>query len=200
MQDGIYTKEELFENENNFSLSAAYNIIKNIDNDKDYYEQLKDIALLRNVYDINCTQNGINTKEHIGWLISPYHYISCDNPEQLYFSYGMLFFKDDDDDIILDKEWRFMNKIFNTTFNVYIYDARSHDLVEFRTEHWLHKAGLDGFPLHISMSCDCGFSECRYNNEEFYYDESESFNLQKLEDDIPLVKVNVMVEIRNNLL
>jgi len=194
MNDGIYTENELFETENTISIQDAYNIIKNIDYDTDYEEQLDKITYLKYVYEIDP-----NSKSHIGWLISPYHYISCYDSEQLYFTCGLHFYRDDKNDIILDKDSRYLSKIFNTTFNVTIHDARSHDMVEYRAEHWLHKKGLDGFPLHVSMTCDCGLSHCPYDNEEFYYDERKSFTLQELKDDIPLIKVNLMVYIRENL-
>ena len=194
MNHDIYLENDLYESNDTISLEEAYHIIKHIDYDTDFNEQLQKISFLKNVYEIDS-----DVKTHIGWLISPYHYISIADPSQLYFTCGLTFYKDDDNDIILNKENKYLIKIFGTTFNVYIYDAQSHNMVDYRSEHWLHKAGLDGFPLHILMSCDCGLSRCPYNDNEFYYNESENFILQELKDKIPLVKVNLMVYIRDNL-
>ena len=214
MNNGIYSKEELFND--NFTIEDAYEAVKNGSwiNSK--------IPFIKCVYDIN--------KEHIGWLISSYHYISkidVNQPSaeeiagflgshqrsqvhksqpltqtsvQLYFTSGLNFYKKDDL-ILLDDEPKYYHKLDDTTFRVYVQDANSHDLIAYRSEHWLHKAGLDGFPLHIYMSCDCGLCYCQYNNNEFYYNSSESFVLIPFnkEGKKPLIKVILMVNIKDNM-
>jgi hypothetical protein len=195
MNQGIYTKEDLFER--NITLDAAYEIIKNLDETKDINEQIKHIPFLLKVYKVDSTKI-LFRKSHIGWLLSPYHFVYEDDPAKILFTYAMYFKRDSDNDVILE-EIICKQPLYNTWFNVSICDAPSHDLIEFRVEHWLHKEGLDGFPLHVFMSCDCGLSHCQYDDREFYYNESEDFYLHELSDEKPLVKVYVYVYIRDKL-
>lgn len=201
MDEEIYTKDELFEDD--ISIDNAYQMIKNKSSDK----KLKKIKFLKNVYMI---RPDTNNKIHIGWLLSPYHFIYRNDQNQLYFTYSLRFSRDLSNDIILNNNPRTDGtKIYSTLFNVSVGDAYSHDLVEYRTSHWLHKAGLDDFPLHISMTCGCDSNHCSYDDAEFYYNSSEDFYLHRLKDKsdldsnesdsdsdkykVPLVKVNVSV-------
>lgn len=210
MDGEIYTKEELFEDDllidDKVSINDAYQMIKNKNSD----EKLKKIKFVKNVYFI---KPNTNNKVHVGWLLSPYHFICCNNRNQLYHTCGLKFSLDTSGDIILNNNPNIDGiKIYGTTFNVNVSDAYSHDVIDYRVEHWLHKEALDSFPLHISMTCNCGKYNCSYDGAEFYYNSSEDFYLHKLNDKfnssesnsdsneykIPLVKVNISIIFNNN--
>lgn len=191
MDKSIYTNDELYEEE--YSLEYIYKIIKNLDENIDCSDQLKKInpKFLKNVYQIQQ-----NKKIHIGWLLSPFHYVSCDDKE-IYFTYLFKFEYDTYNDIILIKDPTDYNqkyeKLNNLQFNIYICDAYEHHHIEYRVDHWLHKAALCGFPLHILMKCDCGKIDCKYDENEFYYNSRENGYLHKLGKNIPIIKVYITI-------
>lgn len=197
MDKGIYMNDELYEE--GCSLTDVYEIIKNLDENADYNEQLKKMnpKFLKNVYQIQQIK-----KIHIGWLLSPFHYVSLDDKE-IYFTYLFKFERDIYNDIILIKDPKDYNQKYdkknNLQFNICICDAYEHFYIEYRIDNWLHKAGLTGFPLHILMKCDCGRIDCKYDENEFYYNSSENGYLHKLGENIPIIKVYISVDIRNNL-
>jgi hypothetical protein len=198
----IYTYSELFEDGE--TIDNAFEAIKNLDHKKNRDEQLSKFKFIKKVYQKNISNDQIT---HVGWLLSPYHYVSCLNnclnnchlsSMQLYSAYFLQFCLENNHVILLNQP-HYSDTLHNTTFNVHVEDARSHDLIEYRTEHWLHKQGLDGHPLHVSMNCDCGMYDCPFDDFEFSYNEREDFYLHELTDQIPLVKVNIYVSIKDKL-
>jgi hypothetical protein len=186
MNDNIYTNDELFDT--SVSLDKVYDLIKQGD-----CEQITHLKCVKEVYECDPITYD---KYLIGWLLSPYHYVKRDDPDGLYFTMSLSFSKDEDNDIILDPhQVLYWHQLYDTSFRVDVIDANCHDYLPDRIEHWLHKAGLDGFPLHVLASCDCHSSVCPYDQQEFYYNDRESFDLLPLTDKISFIKVYLNIYI-----
>lgn len=170
--------------ENSHTLADIYNSIKNQD----------PFPFIKNVYTLLPGESPV----FFGWWIAPYHLVKDSSECPLLETFMLEFFLHDN--VICFRPDYPLSYVETPTYLepvVCISDMIEHKkyALDHRAEHWLYKSGYNGIPLHVTVSCDCGYNDCPLEGL-YYYNEGEDSSewyLKPLGERSPLTRVHIQV-------
>lgn len=134
-----------------------------------------------------------NHPEIKGWLLN--QNIACIIDHDIIFNYH--FMNDFDYDTLVLSESDYDGLLENGYYTcsllgdfMILINGNDHyfGTIEYQVERALWKNGFGG-PIHVIINCECGESNCPFNNKDYYYNNEPPFNLLTMPDKIPICKI-----------